>query len=143
MPEYKEITPKEYRCSMGACPAVYEDRTPREYRCVISASCPGVFESHKSGNFIFIGERLDPLPEDLTGKVSESEAAVSLDKQLVLASLGVNELVEAAQLFLVDYYGDKIILQDEIADYDDIDLTVKAHTLRALRIAISNIKGEN
>lgn len=89
------ITDPKYRCSLGACPAVYRDRTPERYRCPMG-DCPAVLDDD-SGNFVFIGERLDPLPEELAGKVSDTEAAVKLSADLVLSSLGVSELVEAAE----------------------------------------------
>lgn len=58
----KDITPKAYRCSLGACPAILEvtpqdmrcgetltcpslfEVTPEAMRCAIGASCPAVFE---------------------------------------------------------------------------------------------------
>lgn len=65
------ITDPKYHCSMGACPAVYKDRTPEHMRCDVSVSCPAILDDD-SGNFVFIGEKLDPLPEELAGKVSDA-----------------------------------------------------------------------
>lgn len=89
------ITDPKYRCSIGACPAVYEDITHESYKCV-PGTCPGV-HMDKSGNFIFIGKRLDPFPDELSGKVSESEDAIELPRELVLASLGMSDLIKAAE----------------------------------------------
>ena len=131
----KEITHENYKCSLGACPAVYE-----ETRCQ-AGTCPEVIDNYEPGKFVFIGQRLDPLPKDLAGKVSESEAAVSLDKQLVLALLGLTDLVEAAE---------PIIKALEVREQrrpepplpDDFDLTISLGQARALRATISKIKSE-
>jgi hypothetical protein len=99
MRKLTDITAPQHRCSIGACPAVYTDLTPAEHRCDIGASCPAVLDDD-SGSFVFIGKHLDPVPEELSGKVGDTEAAVRLPRDLVLSSLGVTELVEQAELLL-------------------------------------------
>ena len=101
-----------------------------EYRCDVTVSCPAVFENHKSGNFVFVGQHLDPVPEDLAGKVGESEAAVSLSKDLVLASLGASELMEAADAVL------------DIIDDPHMESWKELSEIKALRAAVSKVKGE-
>lgn len=97
------ITAQPYRCGpiASSCPAVYRDRTPERYRCDISLSCHAVLDDDSS-NFVFIGERLDPLPEELAGKVGDTEAAVKLSADLVLSSLGMTELQEATEITIAD-----------------------------------------
>jgi hypothetical protein len=92
------ITPENFRCSIGACPAVYTDLTPAEYRCEISVSCPAVLRTE--GRYVIIGKRLDPEAEGLSGKVSESETAVEIPAEILLAALGVDDLIDRANSFI-------------------------------------------
>ena len=131
--KFINITASEFRCSLGACPAVYEDITDGEYRCDVTVSCPAVFENHKSGNFVFVGQHLDPVPEDLAGKVGESEAAVSISKDLVLASLGMDELIAAAVQILD--------LKETYDSRGDACRIVPSEDCSSLRAAVSKAKG--
>jgi hypothetical protein len=130
------ITPENFRCSIGACPAVYTDLTPAEHRCP-TGECPAVLNDD-SENFVFIGVHIDPVPEELSGKVGEIEAAVRLPAKIVLASLGVTELVEAAER-------SEIQLSNFEAMCKGTDRTEHANELAealdALRSAIKRAKG--
>jgi hypothetical protein len=111
MSKLTNITPENFRCTFGACPAVYEDLTPAEHRCEISVSCPAVLRTE--GRYVIIGKRLDPEAEGLSGKVGESEAAVEIPAEILLSALGVTESVEAIEK--ADGYLGKLI--DEMLDF--------------------------
>jgi hypothetical protein len=81
------ITPENFRCTLGACPAVYTDLTPAEHRCEISVSCPAVLRTE--GRYVIIGKRLDPEAEGLSGKVGEGEEAVEISAEILLSALGI------------------------------------------------------
>jgi hypothetical protein len=129
------ITAPQHRCSIGACPAVYTDLTPAEHRCEIGVSCPAVLRTE--GRYVIIGKRLDPEAEGLSGKVGESEAAVEIPAEIVLAALGVDDLMKAAKPFAA------LLCSDEDGfnrtrpfSFEDFDAKV-----RALRSAIKRAKG--
>lgn len=67
------ITAPQYRCTFGACPAVYKFYGDESYGII--------------GKVVN-----DP---DLADRIGEGEAAVEIPADLLLASLGVAELVEA------------------------------------------------
>jgi hypothetical protein len=125
MSKLTNITPENFRCSLGACPAVYTDLTPAEYRCPMG-DCPAVLSTE--GRYVIIGKRLDPEAEGLSGRVGEDEAAVEIPAEMLLASLGVTELVEAAENAL-----EEIEVGCFLIDTDD--------EIVALRSIIDRIKG--
>lgn len=86
-------TPVHLRCTLGACPSVYEleDVTPAELKCDVSVSCPAVYEACPAGDcpsvhvhggqFVIIGKK--PPPEilaELGHKVGEDEDIIVIDK---------------------------------------------------------------
>jgi hypothetical protein len=129
MSKLTNITPENFRCSLGGCPAVYTDITPAEHRCDVTSSCPAVLRTE--GRYVIIGKRLDPEAEGLSGKVGESEEAIEIPAEILLSALGVTELVEAAE---------QICSANEAPDLDDFydHLTER---LGALRSIIDRIKG--
>jgi hypothetical protein len=145
MSKLTNITPENFRCTLGACPAVYTDLTPAEHRCEVGASCPAVL--HTEGRYVIIGKRLDPEAEGLSGKVGESEAAVEIPAEILLSALGVTELVEAAKPILDRLWDAEeeahVALQvGGYAPTDDEDgLVITCGQARALRSIIDRIKG--
>jgi hypothetical protein len=123
------ITPENFRCSIGACPAVYTDLTPAEHRCP-TGECPAVLSTE--GRYVIIGKRIDPEAEGLAGKVGESEAAVEIPAEILLSALGVDDLIDRANSFIGE------IEDTPLASCREIEgLT----SFRALRSAIKRAKG--
>jgi hypothetical protein len=69
------ITAPQHRCSLGACPAVYK------------------FDGDKF--YGIIGKVVDD--PDLADRIGEGEAAVEIPAEILLSSLGVTDLIEAAE----------------------------------------------
>ena len=110
MSEYKEITDKKYRCSIGACPAVFKSEDGKTRRIT--------------------GEHLMPPHGFATTHGTETTIEISAD--LLLASLGVNELVEAAQDLIKD-----------CEEHGWVIIPGPPDTLDRIQSALSRIKGEN
>ena len=126
------ITPAKFRCSIGACPAVYVDLTPAEHRCDVTASCPAVLSTE--GRYVIIGKVIhDP---DLAGRIGEGEEAVEISAEILLSSLGVTELMEAAEP--IARRADRL---DPARENSAIMVGVPLAELRALRSIIDRIKG--
>lgn len=82
MPEnyiLREITPKNMRCAVGPCPAIYE-LTPEDMKCG-AYICPGIYED--KGNYLIIGEQVDPKKVGLEKKVGEGEILIEVPKKLI------------------------------------------------------------
>ena len=58
----KEITPEAIRCTIGACPAIYETQ---------------------KGSFIIVGKRLSNKHIELEGRVGQDEDAVEIPMSLL------------------------------------------------------------
>jgi len=76
-----DLTPARLRCSLGACPAVYEleDVTPEDLKCDIGVSCPAVHQA--GGEFVIIGKK--PSAEilaELGHRVGEDEDIIVIGK---------------------------------------------------------------
>jgi hypothetical protein len=126
------ITAPQHRCGpiASSCPAVYVDLTPAEHRCEVSVSCPAVLSTE--GRYVIIGKRIDPEAEGLSGKVGESEAAVEIPAEILLSSLGVDDLIDRANSFIGE------IEDTPLASCREIEgLT----SFRALRNLVNRIKG--
>ncbi len=76
----KEVTPKQYQCGVGMCPAVYE---LAKEECGIGA-CPTIYGIDKNDdNYLIIGKKLDPEKFGLEEKVGKDETLVSIPKGLI------------------------------------------------------------
>jgi len=78
------LTPAEYRCLAGPCPAVFvmkevTDITPSEYRCAVGP-CPGVFL--KNEVVYLVGKKVVR-----TGELAE--IPVGEDEELIALPLGL------------------------------------------------------
>lgn len=94
-----DLTPAHLRCTIGACPAVYEleDVTPED--CEVSASCPAVHVAkcpmgdcpsvHEHGDqFVIIGKK--PSAEvlaELGHRVGEDEDIIVIGKEYFVDAL--------------------------------------------------------
>lgn len=87
----REITPKEMRCGIGPCPALYEviERTPEEMKCGVGA-CPAVYELRD--NYVVIGKQISseearkiPLQNGrtLAERIGNGEVALCIDKRII------------------------------------------------------------
>lgn len=104
------ITAPQYRCTWGACPAVYK--------------------FYGDNSYGIIGKVVnDP---DLADRIGEGEAAVEIPADLLLSSLGIAELVEAAERVLA--------WQDPI-EVCAPELGGCTSAFAALREALSSMKG--
>ncbi len=71
--KYKIInkTPRNMRCGIGLCPAIYEI-TPKDMRC-IAAACNKIYNNEEKPEYLIIVNQYNPknLPKDfgLEGKV--------------------------------------------------------------------------
>jgi hypothetical protein len=121
------ITPENFRCSFGGCPAVYTDITPAEHRCP-TGECPAVLSTE--GRYVIIGKRLDPEAEGLSGRVGEDEEAVEIPAEILLSALGIDDLIDRANSFIGE------IEDTPLASCRDIEgLT----SFRLLRFAVDRI----
>ena len=78
------LTPEEYKCMIGACPAVFikkevTDITPDAYRCAVGP-CPGVFL--KNEVVYLVGKKVVR-----TGELAE--IPVGEDEELIALPLGL------------------------------------------------------
>lgn len=127
MTKLTNITDPKYRCTFGACPAVYR--------------------SEDGKTFVIIGELVNP---DAFGLTPGFEADVKISADLLLSSLGLPSLIEAAER--ADALLQKLV--EEIPPYltgdrddDDfisciielLDNPDQAETFRALRAAIKGV----
>lgn len=112
------ITAPQYRCTWGACPAVYK--------------------FYGDNSYGIIGKVVkDP---DLADRIGEGEAAVEIPADLLLSSLGVAELVEAAEpLAEILSCMERVAKENGEALADEY--FVETDLLRALREALSSLKG--
>jgi len=77
----KEITPQNFMCWGGGCPAVFEI-TPEAFRCV-GGGCSSVFKKGK-GELIIIGRKVKNLKKlGLSERVGKDEEAVIVDKEMI------------------------------------------------------------
>ena len=75
----KEITPDEFRCGVGMCPAVYE---LAKLDCGVG-SCPTLYEDENHQNYLIIGKKAAPKMFGLEGKIGNDEVLISIPKDLV------------------------------------------------------------
>lgn len=76
----KEITPQNFMCMAGACPAVFEI-TPEAFQCV-GGGCPGVFEEGK--NLLIIGRKVEDLKKlGLVKRVGKDEEAIIVNREML------------------------------------------------------------
>ena len=100
------ITAPPYRCTVGACPAVFKSEDGETLRI--------------TGRLV---KQVDPIPDS----DNQYEADVDISANLVLESLGVNELVEAVDV-IIQARGRLVRPSDK--------------EWLALRIACDRVKGE-
>jgi len=82
--QIKDVTPKEARCIVGGCSAIYE-LTPEEARCIIDL-CPGIYDSKDKGKYWIIGKLVPQTSINEAGleiKVGEGEALIEVPKELI------------------------------------------------------------
>lgn len=95
----KDVTPKAHRCTLGACPSLFEV-TPEAMRCFPS-SCPAVFEVtpesmqcgasfsscpaiyEQQDGHIIIGKVMKEIPEEVAKRIGPDEFAVWVPRGLV------------------------------------------------------------
>jgi len=77
----KEITPKEYRCTAVACPAIFEI-TPEEYQCA-AWTCPSIFELKGEGKLVIIGRKVDPEKLEIADRIGRDEQAIIIDREIL------------------------------------------------------------
>jgi len=75
----KDVTPEDMKCVAVSCPAIYEV-TPKDMKCV-AGPCPGIYT--KEGNYLIIGEQVDPKEVGLEKKVGEGEVLIKVPKKLI------------------------------------------------------------
>ena len=83
----REVTPEKMRCSIAACPAIYEavrEVTPEKMRCAISA-CHAVYEASKGEKnvYLVVGNRVNPADAGLAGKVGKGEVLIEVPCGLI------------------------------------------------------------
>ena len=86
----KNVTPSEFTCLFGGCPAIYEclrEVTPQEMDCIVGG-CPSTYEAMKEGEqvYLIIGKVVNPSEAGLEGlekKVGEGEALIEVPKALI------------------------------------------------------------
>ena len=85
MAKLTDITPKQWRCTFGHCPAVLTltDITPDGFRCP-SGDCPAVFTA-SSDKLIIIGKRCSH--SDVVQRVGPDEAAIEVDRDMIKLAL--------------------------------------------------------
>ncbi|HKJ63053.1 MAG TPA: hypothetical protein VKA94_13855 [Hyphomicrobiales bacterium] len=120
--------------------------TAPQHRCDISVSCPAVYRSEDGGSFTIIGTltSFQDHPEIADRTDTENgEAAVDIPADLLLASLGLPALIEAAEPILKNLNFDEEQHQELYEEplEDNEPVLVPAGRLRALRNLVNRIQG--
>lgn len=73
-----EITPKDARCGIGSCPAVFE-----QTNC-IGLGCPSVFKNNDK-TLIVIGSvvAVNTLPKNILKKIGKGEIAIEIPTNIL------------------------------------------------------------
>ena len=79
----RNITPAEFNCSIGACPAIYsvENVTNPKGYCAPLPSCPKVYKQLK--NYLVIGTSVSQEEAGLEKLVGEGQAVIEVPKNLI------------------------------------------------------------
>ena len=77
--EIREITPEDMKCLAVSCPSIYE-LTPKNMRCAVGP-CLAIYK--EEGNYLIIGEQVDPKEVGLEKKVGEGEVLIKISKELI------------------------------------------------------------
>ena len=77
-----EITPLQYRCVVGSCPAIFEI-TPNEYRCFGGMGCPSAFEDRENKKYLIIGTKVNPTDFGLDARVGIGEVLIQIPKEIL------------------------------------------------------------
>ena len=87
-----DITPKNNRCSVAACPVIYEgfkEITPKSHYCGVGV-CPAIYSpEQKSEVYLIIGKLIpkDSLKDvklgDLEKKIGEDEVLIEVPRGLI------------------------------------------------------------
>lgn len=72
----REITPQHLRCTIGACPAIF-DVTPEHLKCSFGPSCPSVNAIEDGRELLIIGKKPSAaLLDQIKGRVGSDEVAI-------------------------------------------------------------------
>jgi len=120
------------------------DITAPQHRCPV-VDCPAVYRSEDGKTFTIVGRTEDyrNLPEGAS--VSDDESIVEIPAEVLLASLGLPVLIEAAEPIIerLDWHENNLDYWTMASDENvgELEFPVTATEARALRSALNSIKG--
>lgn len=115
----------------------FTDITHTNFRCSVGA-CPGIHRSKDGKTFVVVGKYAQQHADAGPG-----EGAVEISADLVLASLGVNDLVEAAKPIVNALEKNEQWLVSVLSKLgsDETQFKITQGQARTLREAVNRIKG--